>query len=629
MATLLPAYESQLPQLLTSVQNMLGSKTTTSQSSKGNTDALQQIFAQTSAGGKAGTPEMMALIEAIFREGAAKVPELTTQFANSTGSRTAKNSGLNLALGDLNRQLSTTAAQAILQNQQANNQMATQAATGIANSDRTVTTGVAQGAKTNPLLPILAGWGLNKLDKSKLFGGNASAAQANGFPVADDGTTAGINDMISSMNGGGGDIAASGSGMDYTADLAAAASGLESLDSGLSDWMPDTSAVSAADSMDFSGSGMDLGGNLLEDVADFDFGGFDLGFKDGGVIGGVNMNANARREAEAMGTAPAAVSKPAAPAPAQTEAAKSGNLAAQLLNYIKAKQGGGTGMADGGVVRNRNNMGVASRPAPLVNAVNGSPVAGNGAVKPATATGTARPIRRPEDELQIGMSDGEGQTTSATDVTNGMTDASPAALGGLALTALGMFTGLSPVTSVIGRALDLPNMNPLSKAVNAVANMMSPAAPQGMDTPESIDGIEGTMSTVSPQGNPMSTNPSFMASQDPFSNASMGATSAASAASPTAGSDPGEGDAAASGVGSGADAGMGGPGSPGGWKNGGLVTGPGTGTSDSIPVASAQPGGPKIKYSSGEYVIPEDVVRFWGTKRLDSMISAVHRPAGA
>jgi hypothetical protein len=50
---------------------------------------------------------------------------------------------------------------------------------------------------------------------------------------------------------------------------------------------------------------------------------------------------------------------------------------------------------------------------------------------------------------------------------------------------------------------------------------------------------------------------------------------------------------------------------------GGMVRGPGTGVSDSIP----------IRVSNGEYVVPADVVRTKGTEFFDRLVEKVHTPA--
>lgn len=125
-----------------------GTQTGTTGASTINTAQLGPLLQAFATSSQGMTPEsMQALITSIFTEGARAVPELTGQFANSTGSRVQGNSGLNLALGDLNRQLSTQAAQAILQNNQQSQSTAAQIAANIAaNTRETQQTGTTQQA---------------------------------------------------------------------------------------------------------------------------------------------------------------------------------------------------------------------------------------------------------------------------------------------------------------------------------------------------------------------------------------------------------------------------------------------------------------------------------------------------
>lgn len=59
----------------------------------------------------------------------------------------------------------------------------------------------------------------------------------------------------------------------------------------------------------------------------------------------------------------------------------------------------------------------------------------------------------------------------------------------------------------------------------------------------------------------------------------------------------------------------------------GVVRGPGTGTSDSIPVAVKSRGGVSRGYlSDGEFVVPADVVRAKGTEFFNKMIESYHTP---
>lgn len=55
-----------------------------------------------------------------------------------------------------------------------------------------------------------------------------------------------------------------------------------------------------------------------------------------------------------------------------------------------------------------------------------------------------------------------------------------------------------------------------------------------------------------------------------------------------------------------------------GYRNGGLIDGPGDGTSDSVD----------IKASKGEYILPADTARKVGVKRLNDLIERTHAPSG-
>lgn len=212
----------QLQQALTQ-GTQTGTQSGTSSASTINTAELGPLLQQFAANSGGMDPKMMeALITSIFQEGARAVPELTGQFANSTGSRVRGNSGLNLALGDLNRQLSTQAVTAILQENQARNQTAQRAAESIAGNTRQTqqqgaTQQANQGATTqqqtgstsgntqtqqrqqtgvNPNMAGLLGVGgsaLNWLDKKgvfkDLFGqGGGGATGAGGITSATGGT---------------------------------------------------------------------------------------------------------------------------------------------------------------------------------------------------------------------------------------------------------------------------------------------------------------------------------------------------------------------------------------------------------------------------------------------------------
>lgn len=177
-------YESALPALLT---QLLGNKQTTksgggsttstgSTTSNANTDPLMQIFGQQMG---ASTPEgMQALLGELFSTGAQQVPVLTDAYANARGARSSNNSGLALAIAELNKGLTGQAAQ-LLGNQQA---QTAQTAGAIANATRGTTETRTQTAPAtistvqtgNPKAAAglgAAGFALNAADKLGLLKG--------------------------------------------------------------------------------------------------------------------------------------------------------------------------------------------------------------------------------------------------------------------------------------------------------------------------------------------------------------------------------------------------------------------------------------------------------------------------
>jgi hypothetical protein len=61
-------------------------------------------------------------------------------------------------------------------------------------------------------------------------------------------------------------------------------------------------------------------------------------------------------------------------------------------------------------------------------------------------------------------------------------------------------------------------------------------------------------------------------------------------------------------------------------SGGGLIKGPGTGTSDSIAGVSKVPGVPTIAVSTDEYIVPADVVNTLGKSFFDNLLAAHHTP---
>jgi len=62
------------------------------------------------------------------------------------------------------------------------------------------------------------------------------------------------------------------------------------------------------------------------------------------------------------------------------------------------------------------------------------------------------------------------------------------------------------------------------------------------------------------------------------------------------------------------------------YGHGGMIHGPGTGVSDSIPAQNGSTGQP-VKVSNGEYIIPADVVATKGREFFDNIVRKYHTPA--
>lgn len=152
-------YQDPTMQLLS---QLLGSKTTTSSSTSSDpaaTAALQQLLTQMQ---QSSTPEgMAAMIAQLFQTGAQQVPALTQQYANAAGARTTGNSSLQLALGDLNSELANQAAQLAMTQQKNTADVAGK----LAEATRTNTQTEKQGVGGNPLLLTGAGMLLNQANK--------------------------------------------------------------------------------------------------------------------------------------------------------------------------------------------------------------------------------------------------------------------------------------------------------------------------------------------------------------------------------------------------------------------------------------------------------------------------------
>lgn len=677
-------YESQLPALL---QSITGSKKT--ESVTANTDPLAQVFASAMANVGMSPEQMQALIGSVFQEGAAQVPVLTQAYANAAGARTTGNSGLQLALGDLNKSLSTSAVQAMLQNNNTNRQIAGQAAGGIAGATKTGTTKVAPNYAQ---LGLMAGGSLlNWADKKFDLTGKAGKALGMGAePGAVDvasqqaptlmgdampqfGNMSGVS--IDPMSAG--MMAGPGMGDTYFSGAPDVGSGL----SGGFDWEAPIGALGT----DLSFGGGDIptmdwgmGGAGAWDTGGASFlDGMDgltdwFSFADGGPTNifqrrdqaiqaaadstastGTDTNA-VYQQTMGIGSPMAAASAPAA----VTTTAPNGQtglrgMIRRRLGFanggaVSAGQRPGYGYANGGVIRNRNNMGAAPAramtPAYTVNSNSAGTGNAQGLSSAAMGTTTKRGLR----------TDGDGPDDGGNNPT-GVGGGGGLGLDSTTVAGIGLAGSLAGIPG-IGSALGLANSNNNDEAVSnlgiAALSMINPVLgliakgvqavnarnnPAGAAGGGGVGGIGG--GEFSGEENP-NNDPTGITGPTPTGTVSIGTvTDEAGNAMPglsdisniggTEGGDiggpDGGGIGGAGGGGEGAVGGATGDFADGG-RVGGLIRGPGTGTSDSITLPSKVPGGNSIQVSNDEFIFPADVVRFYGTDKLQRMLDAVHTP---
>jgi len=349
-------YQSPLPGILDLVKYGVGSKTTETARTTGDTDALSRLLSTLN-------PEnLQALVANLFAQGAAQVPGLTSQYANATGTRVTNNSMLGSSLAQLNQTLAQSIAQAAVQQQQ----VAGQVAGKISDTNKTTTAEktTSPGKPGAVLLPTLAGFGLNRLGKSmdaKAAQEAAAAAPFEGSINVDNSAQLGIPPISPPT----GDLGAfnegtPGAGLSFS---------MGGFDSGIAEGVNASSIVGGADASDlFAGSVEDLG--AVSDVSDYlDFSGgaenlFSSFFKDGGRVKPANYADGGQvRNKVNMGPRPATQSTGALQLAQQpsTTARKKGNIASQDVEG-NAGDTSGTGV---GVAGNQGTLAAIANMSPF------------------------------------------------------------------------------------------------------------------------------------------------------------------------------------------------------------------------------------------------------------------------
>lgn len=561
-------------QQLIGAKTKTGTETTSTQSSSADIDQLMQVFNKAMEGTDLDSDAMKTLISAIFTEGAQKIPELTGALANATGTRTTGNSGLALALEELNKNLSTAAASAMLTYKQNSLTNANNAASKIAESTKTTTTNE------------------NKNQTTQTGGGKSSALQFLVPFLVNQADKKGMLDFVKSKP-------ASNDPMNVDAAQASPWQGPTMPPFSTPDSTPvefNQSTIPTVEDVNFSDlipSNLDLStadpffnpDSLVSDVIPTDVP------VDTGDWTGITDEALA-----SFGW-------------------KNGGKVSATGNSGQSLMRGAAKYADGGTVRNVNNMGAETTTTPLVNAINNavtsSNSSGSGPAASPTPAPAPAPITRREDNGQNpnpGGSGGNGVTdASNTNGVVGTPSENAAAIAGMGVQGAALATGIPGLAISLGLGLlgiNNSSMSPQGKSFSTLVNALMGNTGQSADpgvvaSPDAVGGMSvpgapGSIGMSTTQGLQDSLAQNSLASiMGDVSNATPDTAATSSAAT---------GDNATSADGT-------------AYKDGGKVTG-GDGTVDSI----------NAKLSEDEYVFPADVVRFWGTRTLDRMKNAMHQP---
>jgi hypothetical protein len=592
-------FQSGLPDLL----KMFGEKQATSggtvtRTATANTAPLQQVFDRASAG---IDPQLyQQLIASIFQSAGQQVPQLTAALANATGSRSSSNSPLAMALQELNNQAAAQAAQSILTQQNAQQQIAANAAGGIANATRSETTTTPRSSVTttpavNPLLMSLVGFGANQLDKrgvfDKLFGKDEASSSASSLMAPMPSLLSGVS---FGDTGGLGAVGDFGAATNFAAPSTSDFSGL---------YFPDLGSL-------FPAAGEIS--NMLGPVSDLDFFS-NFGDAFGGSGGSVSDFFTSNADTDVFSNI------------------DFGSNIEELPNFFSSF------FADGGVIRNRNNMGAPLQKTGMLSLSGRAPGAPSSAQRGAAGSRQRGPsgtidsvdANTLDDPMSI-----EAESAITMDAASGYSNRN-AALATLGKMALGLVAAgaLNPVAAQMMSLAGITK-SPITGAMSLIkqgtqqqaqlglqatdpvggGNTVQPGGVAGMSLdPAQIGGLLGQMGLLGNTG----ANQSTVNMSLDLSNAALGAT----------GSDPGAGPGAGPSLGG--NAGLGGGSVP--FADGGEigmdgVTINGPAGRDVIPAKNKTPGGKSIMVEDGEIIIPRDTVQTIGQQFFENLIKSTHKP---
>lgn len=581
-------------------QNQTGTTTSTSSADPASIDALHQLL--TTQLGQTTPEGISALINSIFTEGARKVPGIQTAYGQAVGARASGNSPSQLALGDLQTQLSAEAMKQLM-TAQVN---AGQTASRLADVTGSKTASTSQ--VTKPRAITYLPFALGQLGKLKGYAGDVG--KVFGMGQGSD-VSAGMPPNPFSFDAGG---AAINPGM----DLSGSGADLFNFGFGGND-AP----------LDLGGFASDMGSSIASGAAGdaaggFDFGNFDLGFADGGLVDLTKMKiTNPAAEAafnsggdeeKASGTTKKAPADSKAVADTNQEKDITGrkSLAVRLIDHIRGYDkmpgyanggmvkapgyaGGGQvaradytkGITDylssGGRLRGYDSTGFSSYD-PVTAAMNSLFNA------PQVAARATPGLPKPEAGAAGSSGVGEGTTNGPV----GTPSQNSAALGGMgiaAASAVNPALGIAVSLAMDALGISHSSMNPVSQIASLVHSIVSNAS----DSPP--DSLPGTMDTPAPDGfsSPNDNGMSTGGMDDGTSSDGQGGIATSGEGSVGSGEGSGPGDSA--------------------FENGGKINGP------SKPVDKIG-----IKVTGGEYIFPKDSVDFFGVDYLDFLKNISHTP---
>jgi hypothetical protein len=534
--------------------------------------------------GELGGQDFSGLLASIFQQAAGQTPGLQARMSNAVGARTGGNGAVNAALQKLLQDTTIKAQGQLVQQQMANQQLRGDVAGKIAQG--------TSGSKTDSGINMKnAATGLGGLQAigtalksdlgKKATSGIGSLLGFGGDSAASVGSTAsGAGELGSGAFSSIGDGSSVGSLFNF-GDLGGAAASGGLFDGAFTAADTASTASDVASSTDSSW----LGG-AWNGVTDF------FGFADGGLIG---------RDGEKI---------------------------------TKAQMEDSPGMADGGAVGVRTGGGRRSS----VPTYNPDKVIQSRAEQGRTGIS---PMQIPTIESLMGAASGEGNSSSDAASNFSLGPVSNAQANNQAVNAfMQALVTQNPLSLAKSLASIGMSQNAQMSALNEAPdpldamvaflqnNVLSPdqasqmgspaltAAANALSVQNNTDAMTALMSITDAYGTAVSDGDAGLGSTEGSGNdggndgAGYGDSGdGGDGSSGGGGGDGGSGDGGAGGDGGG-DGGSGAS-----FKNGGDLKGPGTGTSDSIP----------IRASKGEYIVPADVVEKMGVDFFDGLREAMHK----